>query len=321
MCLDRNNDGSFELFVFKRNAPFQYLEFISNKLIDISKQIGIEGFGNAQSAIVIPNDKGIPSILVGLEGGTNLFYKGSALGIFSNFTKSSGLADPLNDARGISLIDFNQDGYIDIIYGNYNGPTKLFTQGPNSIFTEVKSSLLNQSYYVNSLSVLDLNLDGFEDLYLNNRVGRNYALINKGSLWEDFPLNIGLEKNRAGTSTLVGDIIFDGANELLIAHGHGEVSKPSLYTTTTHKKWVSIIVKNSKGSLARNALVYLTTNSRKMLRVISDGSSPYSSRVPLAHFGLNKEEKIISLRIIYNNKEVVIRKENILINKKNSYSI
>lgn len=45
-----------------------------------------------------------------------------------------GVADQYQHGRGVALADFNGDGRTDIVYGNWNGPHRLFLQGSNSAF-------------------------------------------------------------------------------------------------------------------------------------------------------------------------------------------
>ena len=36
--------------------------------------------------------------------------------------------DPHQHGRGVALADFNRDGKVDIVYGNWNGPHRLYLQ-------------------------------------------------------------------------------------------------------------------------------------------------------------------------------------------------
>jgi len=302
ICLDRNNDNTFELFVIKNDQKFEYLEYKDNKLVDISKSIGINKSVKAKSAIVVPNYEGSPNIFIGVEDGPNIFFKINKDYTYTEYTEESGLADPSNDARGISLIDYNKDEIIDVVYGNYDGPLKLYLQNKDSSFKEIISKDLNQKFFISSLAVSDFNLDGTQDLYINNRSGKNYLFINKENNWHEEVLSTGLESTRVGTSVLVGDLLFDGANEILITHGYGDKSRPTLYTTKSYNKWLAILPKLKSGEIARNAMVVMRTNLKSDLRVITNGSTPYSSNIPVAHFGLKNNEEPTSFKIIYNGR-------------------
>lgn len=39
-----------------------------------------------------------------------------------------GVEDPMQHGRGVALADFNRDGKTDIVYGNWNGPHRLYIQ-------------------------------------------------------------------------------------------------------------------------------------------------------------------------------------------------
>lgn len=49
-------------------------------------------------------------------------------------TCSSGVEDEFQHGRGVALADFDGDGRMDIAYGNWNGPHRLFMQGPHHGF-------------------------------------------------------------------------------------------------------------------------------------------------------------------------------------------
>lgn len=45
-----------------------------------------------------------------------------------------GVADQNQHGRGVALADFDGDGRTDVVYGNWNGPHRLFLQGGDSAF-------------------------------------------------------------------------------------------------------------------------------------------------------------------------------------------
>jgi len=54
---------------------------------------------------------------------------------------SPGLDDPYQHGRGVALGDFNRDGRVDIVYGNWNGPHRLYLQsgGPGRVRFRVRA--------------------------------------------------------------------------------------------------------------------------------------------------------------------------------------
>lgn len=51
------------------------------------------------------------------------YFKGNCSNI-----SSLGVEDPMQHGRGVALADFNRDGKTDIVYGNWNGPHRLYIQ-------------------------------------------------------------------------------------------------------------------------------------------------------------------------------------------------
>ena len=47
---------------------------------------------------------------------------------------SEGVEDRYQHGRGVALADFNGDRKTDIVYGNWNGPHRLYLQGNDSKF-------------------------------------------------------------------------------------------------------------------------------------------------------------------------------------------
>ena len=74
------------------------------------------------------------------ENGANFFFKHGG-GDGENFTEiasSLGVRDSQETGRGTTLLYSNNDGELDIIYGNWNGEHRLFVQN------EEGSDLLHQ---------------------------------------------------------------------------------------------------------------------------------------------------------------------------------
>lgn len=54
----------------------------------------------------------------------------------------TGVDDPMQHGRGVALADFNRDGKTDIVYGNWNGPHRLFLQLSNNRKQRFKVQIL-----------------------------------------------------------------------------------------------------------------------------------------------------------------------------------
>lgn len=68
---------------------------------------------------------------------TNAVYSFSSTGSNIALTVHSypkGVQDSHQHGRGVALADFNGDGKTDIVYGNWNGPHRLYLQDRDSNF-------------------------------------------------------------------------------------------------------------------------------------------------------------------------------------------
>jgi hypothetical protein len=71
-------------------------------------------------------------------------YKGASLrlwhnlgnGKFEDVTKKAGLSDPTSKNLGVAILDYNNDGWPDLLIANDTQPNKLYTNNHNGAFTE-----------------------------------------------------------------------------------------------------------------------------------------------------------------------------------------
>ena len=63
-------------------------------------------------------------------------FENNGDGTFNDIANEAQIPDSNENGRGVTLSDFNNDGKIDIAYGNWNGPHRLFLQESISGYTD-----------------------------------------------------------------------------------------------------------------------------------------------------------------------------------------
>jgi hypothetical protein len=69
-------------------------------------------------------------------GASQVLYKGSPNGRFTDVTKAAGLVDPQAKALGVALLDYNGDGWLDLFIANDTRPNRLYRNTGKGTFVD-----------------------------------------------------------------------------------------------------------------------------------------------------------------------------------------
>ena len=126
---DYDNDGLPDIFLvngdrFQKTgtppAPALYRNLGGLKFEDVTQKAGIShtGWGQGVCAGDIDND-GFVDLLV-TQWGQNVLYRNQGNGTFRDEAASRGLSSPKTRwSTGCAFVDFNRDGYLDLVVANY----------------------------------------------------------------------------------------------------------------------------------------------------------------------------------------------------------
>jgi hypothetical protein len=117
-------------------------------------------------------------------------YHNLGHGKFEDVTEKSGLAKSPGKGMGISIADFNNDGWPDVFIANDTEPNSLFINQGNGTFEEKGLELgvaYNDSAHAGSSmgsDAKDYDNDGNVDIFYNNLMGQVWQLLrNRGNLF------------------------------------------------------------------------------------------------------------------------------------------
>jgi hypothetical protein len=156
-------------------------------------------------------------------------YRNLDHGKFADVTEKSGLAAAPGKGMGISIADFNNDGWPDVFIANDTEPNSLFINQKNGTFEEKGLELgvaYNESAHTGSSmgsDAKDFDNDGHVDIFYNNLMTQIWQLLrNRGDLFVfySFPSKIqALSMPYSGWSNGFIDYNNDGWKDIYSANG------------------------------------------------------------------------------------------------------
>ncbi|MBM3265571.1 MAG: CRTAC1 family protein, partial [candidate division Zixibacteria bacterium] len=161
---DYDNDGRDDVYITAIEGDRLFHNEGAGKFRDVTKTSGIVNASFGTSAAWVDYDRdGKLDLFVAnyvqwdvkndlwcsLDGVTKSYctpesYKGTAsklyrnlgMGKFEDASKKAGVADPNSKSLGVTVLDFNSDGWLDLFVANDTQPNKLYKNNKNGTFTE-----------------------------------------------------------------------------------------------------------------------------------------------------------------------------------------
>ena len=302
VCVDRNGDGNYGVYVANYGGPTRYYEYNDDILVDKSVQLNLAKVTGGRAVVAghIISDK--IDVFAANERGANFLYKNDK-GKFFDVAYEYRVQDVLQNGRGTALSDIYYRGRLDILNGNWGGFHRAYVL-KNDIFEDIAKPPFDEPSRIRTVISADLDNDGYDEVFLNN-IGEPNKLfkILENGLIKQIPLDVGLEPDGYGTGAAVADIDNDGVLELLVSHGESWDQPLSLYRAKVDpdNKYLRIKPLNQYGAPARGATVTLISNLRKHSKTIDSGSGYLCQMEPVAHYGIRKNEKDIKIQIKWTN--------------------
>jgi enediyne biosynthesis protein E4 len=168
---------------------------------------------------------------------THRLYHNLGHGRFEDVTEKSGFAAAPGKGMGISIADFNDDGYQDVFIANDTEPNSLFINKGNGTF-EDQGLPLGVAYNDDAKAVSsmgsdakDYDNDGRVDIFTNNLMGQIWQLYrNRGDFFRYVPEQVQLQQLSqplSGWSAAFIDYDNDGWKDLYSANGDIDNVKPN----------------------------------------------------------------------------------------------
>lgn len=132
---------------------------------------------------------------------------------------SAGALGDAGAGRGVSLLDHDGDGDLDIFVCNRGTASRLLRNDGNLAFTDIATGLLAEAGLTMAAAWADFDGDGDQDVYLTRDGQANRLLVADGGTWTDIA-QFGLDDTGAGRAASWVDYDGDGLLDLhLVNHG------------------------------------------------------------------------------------------------------
>ena len=165
------------------------------------------------------------------KGQSPTLYHNKGNGTFEDVTKRAGLYDPTNKALGIALLDYDNDGWLDLFVANDTEPNKLYHNNHNGTFSDVAVGAgiafgeAGTARAGMGTDAADYDNSGRESLVLGNFTNEGMALYHNdgGGLFTDEAQSSGISRMSLQSLTFgcfFFDYDLDGKLDIFAANGH-----------------------------------------------------------------------------------------------------
>ncbi|MGI8732560.1 MAG: CRTAC1 family protein [Pyrinomonadaceae bacterium] len=256
---DYDNDGNVDIYITCVGPNHLFRNLGNGKFTDVTARAGVgdPGFSTSAAWFDYDNDGKLDLFVANyvewsaatdqfctLDGKSKSYctpqaYKGASAtlyhnrgnGTFENVTQRAGLNDPSSKSLGVALLDFDNDGWLDLFVANDTEPNKLYRNNHNGTFTDaaiaagVAFSEAGTPRAGMGVDAADYDGSGRQSVVIGNFTNESMALYhNEGSgLFIDEASKSGIGRMSAQSLTFACfffDYDLDGLLDIFAANGH-----------------------------------------------------------------------------------------------------
>ncbi len=256
---DFDNDGRDDIYITALDGNHLFRNLGNGKFADVTAHAGVKDSGFSTGAVWFDYDNDgkldlfvshyvewsvatdqtcsldgknksycTPEVYKG-QSGTLFHNKGN--GAFEDVTRKAGLYDPTSKSLGVALLDFDDDGWLDLFVANDTQANKLYRNNHNGTFTEsafaagVAYSDAGKARAGMGADTADYDGSGRQGLIIGNFTNESLALYHNdgGGLFTDATPSSGVGPSSARSltfGTFFFDYDLDGRPDIFALNGH-----------------------------------------------------------------------------------------------------
>ena len=256
---DYDNDGFEDLYLTTVGSNHLFHNLGNGKFVDVTAKAGVASPGFSASAVWFDFDNdGKLDLFVThyiewsvekdqycsldnknksyctpqtYKGESSRLYHNKGNGVFEDVTKRAGLLDPSSKALGVALLDYDNDGWMDLFVTNDTEPNKLYHNNHDGTFTDVGVNVgvaFSDSGRVRAgmgTDAADIDGSGFPSVVIGNFTNESMALYRSdgSGLFTDESVSSGVSQMTTQSLTFgcfFMDYDLDGFLDIVAANGH-----------------------------------------------------------------------------------------------------
>jgi hypothetical protein len=256
---DYDNDGDTDIYITALGPDRLFQNAGGGRFVDVTAKAGVGDPGFSTSALWFDYDRdGFVDLYVAnyvqwsadkdlfctldgkkksyctpesYTGQSGTLYRNKRDGTFEDVTRKAGLWDPSAKALGVALIDYNDDGRLDLAVANDTQPNRLYRNNGDGTFTDVglmAGIAFNEAGVARAgmgIDAADYDGSGRQSLIIGNFANEMMALYSnegKGLFIDEAP------RSAIGQASLLSltfaafffDADLDGRPDIFAANGH-----------------------------------------------------------------------------------------------------
>jgi hypothetical protein len=256
---DYDNDGNVDIYLTTVGSNHLFRNLGNGKFADVTAKAGVSDPGFSAGAVWFDYDNdGKLDLFVAhyidwsietdqycsldnknksyctpqrYKGQSSTLFHNRGDGTFENVTRKAGLYDPTSKSLGVALLDYDNDGWLDLFVSNDTEPNKLYHNNHDGTFTDVAVAAgvaYSEAGTVRAgmgTDAADYDNSGWQSLVIGNFTNEGMALYHNdgsGLLTDEAPAT-GI--SRISTKSLTFGTFFfdydlDGLPDILAVNGH-----------------------------------------------------------------------------------------------------
>lgn len=210
-------EGGNNIEIFRNKTPRDFKNVVT--------RLGLSETSSSRTIIWVDYDNdGDKDLFIANADNVSHLYRRDTPSSFTDVTATSGLSTANVSTMSAAWADYDNDGWLDVYIGNRvnNLGNYLYHNNGDGTFTDVTTTAGVSNFDVLNLTVtwLDFNNDGYQDIYLANDFEQGNTLFknNGDGTFADVSVSSGADLHFAAMGLAVGDYNNDGFVDIYVSN-------------------------------------------------------------------------------------------------------